>query len=135
MLSAKKIAGDPAFVRDIKKAIESFGIAWRLLDDIQDAEEDMDSGSHTAVYHSLSDETKILWDRKAANSVKGNTDAVLHEEIFGELSRRRILDDLAMRIVRELSGARQTAEALGLHGLGEQYNTLGVPIKKMLDRK
>ena len=52
VLMAKMAAGD-AFAAAIETAYGAFGIAWRLLDDLQDMAADMASGSHSAIYFCL----------------------------------------------------------------------------------
>lgn len=131
LLAAQKITRNTDFTEKIKYAMESFGIAWRILDDIQDVEEDMASGTHSALYYPLPENAKTLWDA-VRNNASGDKVAGAREEIFRELGRGRILDGLIERIVRELDEARKTVEALGMHGMAEQYRAIGAPVKEML---
>ncbi len=131
VLSAKRISRSADFADEIKKAMESFGIAWRILDDIQDAEEDINSGRHTALYYSLPENVKNLWDAKRGN-VSENSETGIREEIYKELERGRIAECLIERIIRELDEARKTVDALGMHGMAEQYREIGAPIQKWL---
>jgi hypothetical protein len=132
MLAAMKVFGNMEKVFEIKKAMGHFGVAWRLLDDIQDAEEDLTFGRHTAIYHSISADAKMLWDAEKQKKAGENTDADVHEEIFRELAAGNIVRDLAVRIVRKLDAAGEAAEALGMRGLAMQYKALGMPIENML---
>jgi hypothetical protein len=134
VLSAKKITGRADFADEIKKAIESFGIAWRILDDIQDAEEDIAEGRHTALYYSLPRNAKNLWDA-ARNNAGENSKTGIGEEIYRELERGRIAEILIQRIIRELDEARKTVEALEMHGMAEQYRAIGAPIEKWLKER
>lgn len=130
VLAAMKTLEDPDSVQKINEAIGHFGLAWRLIDDIQDLEEDLAAGRHTAVYFSLPEEAKKQWDSKAQDRADGKSSADIREQIFRELASGNILEKLCERIVRELDKARETAEALGMHRLGEQYKAMGEPIKK-----
>ena len=132
LLSAKKITGSTDFTEKIKNAMESFGIAWRILDDIQDAEEDIDAGRHTALYHSLPENVKNLWDAPR-NNASENSGTGICEEIYRELEQGRIAEELIERIIRELDEARKTVEALGMHGMAEQYRDIGAPVRKWLN--
>jgi hypothetical protein len=134
LLSAKKISGREDFTEKIKNAIESFGIAWRILDDIQDAEEDIAAGRHTAIYYSLPGNAKNLWDA-ARNNADENSKTGICEEVYRELYRGRITEGLAERIIRELDEARKTVEALGMHGMAEQYREIGAPVEKWLNER
>ncbi len=132
LLSAKKISRNTDFTEKIKNAMESFGIAWRILDDIQDAEEDIAAGRHTALYHSLPEKVKNLWDTQRNNASEKSATGIC-EEIYRELERGRIAEELIKRIIRELDEARKTVEALGMHGMAEQYREIGAPIEKWLN--
>jgi hypothetical protein len=134
MLAALKTSGDMEKARDIRRAMEHFGVAWRLLDDIQDCEEDLIYGRHTAFYHLLSADAKKLWDAGTKNKAGKNTDADVREEIFRDLAAGNIMSDLAARILRKLDAAWEAAEALGMRGLAKQYKALGMPVKSILDR-
>jgi hypothetical protein len=132
MLAAKKVFGNMEAAAGIKKAMEHFGVAWRLLDDIQDAEEDLSFSRHTALYHSLPADAKMLWDSAAHIKAGGSTVDDIRERVYRELSDGNRLGALLERIVRELDEASIAAEALGMQGLSEQYKALGKPVKNML---
>ena len=53
VLISKKIGHDENLTDALQKAYESFGIAWRLLDDLQDMEKDMERSEHSAIYIGL----------------------------------------------------------------------------------
>jgi hypothetical protein len=131
LLSAKKITGSTNFTEKIKNAIESFGIAWRILDDLQDTEEDITARRHTALYHSLPENIKNLWDAPQ-NNASENSKTDIREEIYLELKRGRIAEELIKRIIRELDEAQKTVEALGMYGMAEQYREIGAPVRKCL---
>lgn len=131
VLASHKITKNSDFTEKIKYAMESFGIAWRILDDIQDAEEDIAAGIHTALYHALPGDAKKLWDEGRSNAEKEKAD--FRDEIFRELEHGRILEGLIERIVQELNRARKIVEMLGMHGMAEQYRAIGAPVEKWLN--
>ncbi|MBN2402194.1 MAG: class 1 isoprenoid biosynthesis enzyme [Spirochaetes bacterium] len=134
LLAAQKITGSADFTEKIKNATESFGIAWRILDDIQDAEKDIAAGAHTALYYALPGNARKLWDANG-NRADLNKKAGIRNEIYRELGRGIMLDSLIERIVRELENARETVEALGMHGMAKQYRAVGAPVKKWLSER
>ncbi len=133
LLAAHKITKDNDFTEKIKYAMESFGIAWRILDDIQDAEKDIAGGTHTALYHALPQKAKKLWDAKRGSSGR-NARTDIRDEIYRELAAGRIFEALMERIVRELGEARKTVEALGIRGMAGQYREIGAPIEDILNK-
>ncbi len=63
ILLARRICADEEFSRSIQSAYYSFGIAWRLLDDLQDIEKDMMKGAHSSIYVCLNQDLRSLWDK------------------------------------------------------------------------
>jgi len=65
----------------VRASLGRFGVAWRLLDDIQDVEEDMKAGRKTAVYWGLSEDGRRLWDNTMGSEpVKIQQGVRAHEE-------------------------------------------------------
>jgi len=125
---SKKIAGDNDFTNAIQSAYESFGIAWRLLDDIQDMEEDMIKGAHSSIYYSLSEEAKRLWDKKTTETiVKGNKSA---NAIWKSVMEKGIITRIKERICRELESAVAIADCFNMAGLKNEFHSLLQPLKK-----
>ncbi len=92
----------------IRAAYESFGIAWRLLDDINDADEDIASSKTTSV---------TLAPGTAAAAQDGQTG----------LREADIL--LIKRIAAELKYAEEITEALGFHELSMELNNMRMGLK------
>ncbi len=127
VLTARKIGGSEEFIADLRRAYESFGIAWRLLDDIQDLAADVGDGTRSAVYVCLGDKGRALWDSRVQK--KGREAAKVSEKICVMIRDESVLETIAGRIVMELDNAAALAERIGLPGLAEEYRVLAVPIK------
>ena len=65
VLMAKMITTNEEFTNAIQTAYGSFGIAWRLLDDIKDFETDMMKGTKSSIYVCLPEELKNYWENKS----------------------------------------------------------------------
>ncbi len=131
VILSKKIAGDNDFTNAIRSAYESFGIAWRLLDDIQDIEKDMVKGVHSSIYCSLSEDAKRLWDKKTDETiVKSNEGA---NAIWKSVLEKDIITRLRERICRELDSAVSIADCFNMAGLKNEFHSLLQPLKKTQD--
>ncbi len=128
LLAARKTGGNDGFLFDLRRASESFGIAWRLLDDIQDLEADMADGTQSAVYVCLGDKGRVLWDARGQS--KGRSADKTSEKICALIRDASILETIAGRIVMELYNAAALAEGIGLPGLAEEYMVLARPVKE-----
>jgi hypothetical protein len=126
VLTARKTGGSGEFITDLRRAYESFGIAWRLLDDIQDLEADMADGTRSAVYVCLDDSGHALWDARGQS--KGRAALKSSEKICTIIQKAKVLEKIAERIVRELENAAGLADRIELHGLAEEYRVLAGPV-------
>jgi hypothetical protein len=126
-LLSMKMARRSDFTRDIQIAYGSFGIAWRLLDDIKDIEADMEKGVHSAIYLCLPEESKTHWniyttrDRAAARAAKRN--------ILIHILEHGVIDKVRERICAELDTAASMVDAYGLTGLAQEFRCLAQPIR------
>jgi hypothetical protein len=128
VLTARKTGGIEEFVVALRGAYESFGIAWRLLDDIQDLEADMADGTHSAVYVCLGDKGRALWDDRGKGRGAGKT----KEKICTMIRDESILEVIAGRIVTEFDNAALLVDRIGLNGLAEEYRALAGPVKEWM---
>ena len=127
VLMIKKMGGDQKSVDAVKAAYGSFGIAWRLLDDIKDIEADMIKGTHSAIYTCLAEDIKNLWDNnrdEKTGSNRGNTEILLNS-----IYKNRVLDKIKERIVKELESAVFITEALDMSGWADEFRCLLKPLK------
>jgi hypothetical protein len=126
VLAARKSGGDESFVWGIRSSFESFGIAWRLLDDIQDLEADMAKGARSSIYVYLGEEGRTLWDSRGQSTEHGS------DKIYGMIRDARVLETIAARIVSELDHAAGLSAGSGLAGLAEEYRNLVGPVKEWM---
>ena len=115
-LLTKTVSPETEFTQAVQNAYCSFGIAWRLLDDINDIEKDMTKGTHSAVYLCLPENIRSCWGsngEKQTASRPGNSQVVLECVL-----ENGVVATLRERICRELESAAFIAEAHGLDGMG-----------------
>jgi hypothetical protein len=125
LLSQKAIKNE-IITHDLIKAFEAFGIAWRIIDDIQDIREDISDRSHTALYHALPQKGKKLWDQ-IAHEIEAQQSL---EVICQLLLDNKIIDALTGRVIKELDIAADHAQKHGFNRLAEEYMLLAKPLIK-----
>jgi len=124
LLVLKRSAADRV-TEDLQRAYGAFGVAWRLLDDLQDITSDRMSGSRSAVYYGLDGHQRREWDlarvkvheRRAALSPVG--------EIW-EINS--VLDTIRARIIQELELAANLVTQFGMNGLAAEFAALVRPL-------
>lgn len=115
---ARDAADRESLVDGVRRAYESFGIAWRLLDDLRDWPEDFRAGQVSAVSQSLSDRGRDLWHAPEKNETK------LIELLQGESVFPRLFE----RIQTELDAAAKMAAAVELSAAAREYRSLAAPL-------
>jgi len=120
VLTALKLSDNSEFADDIQNAYESFGIAWRILDDINDIEEDIKSREHSSIYHLLPEHWQLLW-----NSQENSRDM---EEIIRYVNSAGILSKLLEHIISELKFSFQTVKKYNMNELSEEFKSLYFPL-------
>jgi hypothetical protein len=126
ILLSMKMTGVSAFTRDIQIAYGSFGIAWRLLDDIRDIGDDIENGSHSAIYLCLPKELRTQWNNNTISNrtaAKNSTNAVVNR-----ILERSVIDKIKKRICAELETAASKVEAYDLTGLAREFRCLAHPL-------
>ncbi len=121
VLLMKKTNQNSAFIRNIQQAYGSFGVAWRLLDDIWDLEEDMSQRTHTSIFVSLSAENKILWDKNP----RGKADT---EQLIRHIAEHKIVEQNLARIENELESAISIATSNNMTGYADELRCLLSPL-------
>lgn len=123
-LLSKKISGDEKFTLSIQAIYGSFGIAWRLLDDINDFKTDMFKGSKSAIYACLPETMRKYWekDTREENSHRNKI-------ILDFVLENSIIEKILERLYVELAFAAETAEEYYLTGLADEFRCLARPFK------
>jgi hypothetical protein len=128
VLLSMKMNGKPNFILDIEMAYGSFGIAWRLLDDIKDIESDFKNGARSAIYFCLPKKLRTLWTDDAINRQAVGSDFSV--DVFEYILKHHVIDKIRERITSELESASAKVEAYGLSGLANELKLLAQPLNK-----
>ncbi len=121
LLLARRVRDDDDFTADVRGAYESFGIAWRLLDDIQDIGEDAARGTRSAVRVSLDNPGRDLWDDISRGEVGTG-------RLCGIIEESRVIERLAGRVVAELGSAAERMERRGMKEMADEFRALAKPV-------
>jgi hypothetical protein len=111
----------------ILSGYESFGIAWRLLDDINDIEADIENGALSSVYCALSEDGRRMWlKHSTADNLSSERDIL---EVVYETG---VIDVVRERICRELDSAASVTDSgrFAIEGLAGEYRFLMRPLKR-----
>ena len=122
VLLSMKMKGTCDFTREIEIAFGSFGIAWRLLDDIRDMDDDMKNGSHSAIYVYLPEEVRTLWNNDTGRGRSADRDS--KDNVLNHVLEQGIIDKIKRRICTELYGAASIVEAYKMKGLAREFRCL-----------
>ena len=128
VLLARKITSDEEFSRSIQTAFGSFGIAWRLLDDIKDIELDMMEGSKSSIYICLPEDIKHYWNKE-----NGEKDNQFVGVIFDFVLGNGVFDKIISRICCELQSAASIADHYDMTELADEFRCLMRPLKNYED--
>ncbi len=123
LLLSMRVSDDPALAADVRAAYESFGIAWRLLDDIQDLGEDIDRGARSAVHICLGPEGRGLWEGMAPEEGREGSD-----RLCAIIEEGGVIGTLARRIVAELGSAAKLMEKRGMGAMAGEFRALAGPV-------
>jgi hypothetical protein len=126
IILAKKITGDEAFSNAVQTAYGSFGIAWRLLDDIQDMEVDMANGIRSSVFVCLPENIQKLWPAHPAAQTEDNRR--VFEPVMHHILDNNIIETLKDRVCSELKSAASIAGQYHLTGLAQEFDCLSRPL-------
>ena len=127
-LILKKMTTNEEFARAIQTAYGSFGIAWRLLDDINDIETDMMKSVHSSIYISLSENIKNYWDK---NTEDINSDHI--KVILDYILKNGVIDRIKERICSELDSAASMADDYKMASLADEFRCLLRPLRDTQD--
>lgn len=123
VLMTKKMTPDTEFSDAVQTAYGSFGIAWRLLDDIKDIEEDLTNGTQSSAYIFLSKDIKDCRNRDNglanSNYVKARSSYIL---------QYRIIEKITERICRELESAASIVDNYDMTALANEFRSLYKPL-------
>ncbi|MCK4817830.1 class 1 isoprenoid biosynthesis enzyme, partial [bacterium] len=122
-----KMTTNKEFTSAIQTAYGSFGIAWRLLDDIKDIKTDMMKGIHSSVYICLSEDIKNCWDKDTGEKIEKNSGR--DEVILDYVLENSVIDRIKERICSELELAASIADRYNMTGLADEFRCMLRPLK------
>lgn len=127
VLMAMKLKGAEDFTKRLQAAYGGFGVAWRLLDDLQDLDTDMQSGSHSAIYFCLPPEIRRIWDQ----SLQGE-DVRRFKIIRSFVYNDGVWETIRRRIDSELATAASMLDKIQMTGLADELRCLAWPFRDRL---
>jgi len=128
VLIANKINPVEELSLSIQAAYCSFGIAWRLLDDLQDLEKDMMKGVHSSIYFCLNEKLRGYWDKNP--EVKNNQNNGYIQTILRYICDTGAIDCIKKRICSELDSAAAIVDACTMPGLAGEFRSLLKPLRE-----
>jgi hypothetical protein len=126
-LLSMKMTGMSDFTRDLQSAYGSFGISWRLLDDIRDIGHDIKKGSRSSLYYCLPEKIRTRWNPLNATNPAGANDST--RAILNHILERGLVDRVKERMCAELETAASIVEAYDLAGLAREFRCLAHPLR------
>ena len=124
MLLAMRFGEKAETVQAVRRALEAFALAFRLMDDIHDIKQDARAGKNTAVRILLSREDRAFWDRQTGN--------VIDQEFESCMEQSGALRQILERLAQEMQAGAETAREAGLGGYAEQLLAMNSPVEKLL---
>ncbi len=114
------VAG-PGAGNDLRRVVASFAVAWRLLDDLQDAHLDLDNAEPTAVRLVLDAQGRKLWQAcRTRTQALGRLAAAEWQDLTSAIRASGALGRLLARIRAELTAGARVASARGWHGIARE---------------
>jgi hypothetical protein len=120
----------PEAAAQLCRIINSFAIAWRLLDDVQDIHLDLLQGEITAVWLELDEQGRREWASCSSHSIaRGELDLESWAPLVEAMRRSGCLNRLLARIDEALCDASDAAAASGWSGLALELDQCrqGIP--------
>ncbi len=112
---------------ELREAYESFGIAWRLLDDLNDLGDDIADGTRGACYYCLDEPWRQLYDLQEHPRDR--------EELIKYMAAGGALEQVLELTAEHLRKGDDAARRAGIAGFGEELKILAAPIEAALARK
>ena len=115
-----RIVAGPAGGAALCRVVERFSIAWRLIDDVQDAAEDVRSGQQNALNLALDEDGRAAWHTCRAHSAALPRPEAQSWAAVGLAMQRGGLADVLARADAEVAAAMAAAAGQGWTGLAAE---------------
>ena len=103
VLLSTKVSEISDFTKALQTAYGSFGVAWRILDDIRDIAEDIEKGTESSVYLCLPDSERAHWKKNVFRNQGAARDATA--AILNRVLEGGILDTLKKENMRRIGSS------------------------------
>jgi hypothetical protein len=113
---------------DVQEAYEAFCIAWRLLDDLRDCQDDALSGELSGVYYLLPLEQRRVW--QGCQGLEPNS--LQWQALTQYLELSGVLRAVVGEILAWLAMAQSAAVRANLLGYAEELRQLALPLVGLL---
>ena len=126
-LITKKIAADEAFSDAVQAAYGSFGLAWRMLDDIKDIEADLINGVQSAISVCLPKNIRNFRGKASGREKEGIHSRDV-QACLDYIFQNNVIEKIKERICRELKSAAFIADNYHMIGLANEFRCLYSPL-------
>lgn len=135
ILLAKKIDNSGELCRDIREIYESFFVAWRIVDDMQDFIDDLKNGEKSSIFYSLSDEGREQWYNCRGIPENDLEETVQWKRLLEHIEESDILGSLIKRAKEELEKAAHISKKNRLDGLADEYMAMREGLIESVEEK
>jgi hypothetical protein len=116
-----RAVGGPSVAADLSLMVEAFSIACRLIDDIRDVEDDLQTGSESAVWQCLEPVGRAAWaECRARSPVHGDLEPQSWAALLELLQAPGCIPRLLALIRERLDEAARLAERNHWHELARE---------------
>jgi hypothetical protein len=128
VLLARRRVCEEEFSGDIEFLYGSFGISWRLLDDIKDIEADMTEHVRSSIYCCLPENMRALWDDRTEGGVRARKRRA--KTLLEYIIEENVIGQIIERIRIELETAASIADRHNMAGLADEFRSLMKPLRQ-----
>ncbi len=127
ILMTKKMNSNKEFTNAIQSAYGSFGIAWRLLDDIKDIKTDMMKGTKSSIYMCLPQDIKNYWEKRSGQ--ESDKKDGYFKVILDYIQENSVIERIRERICSELDSAASIADDFDMTSWADELRSLSKTLK------
>jgi len=131
VLIMRKMTANEEFTHAIQAAYGSFGIAWRLLDDINDIKTDMMKGAKSSIYICLPEDLKNYWKKQSEEELDKKDG--YFKVILDYILKDSVIERIKERIYGELNSAATIADDCNMTSWAYEFRSLLRPLKNSRD--
>jgi hypothetical protein len=115
-------------IEPLQQSYEAFCIAWRLLDDLRDCDEDTFAGQKSGIYYALSPDYQAIWTVCQGGDAASSHWAILRSY----LEEANVLKNLVQQTLGHLHQAQQLAQVADLAPYAQELQALALPLQAVL---